>query len=255
MTNSEQVVDALSFLENHPAISKFSGLSLFGNNFFFGISKCCKNNRWEDSRKEVTIYRTDENYLKYKELFDEEETKCKDEIEKKYCSIDIPYQKMYGEPWVFDHLEYWAELTFHVYNGKTFSSNDEYDDKNWLGYCGFNVSSMVSFDDMVVHAAVKVKEIFGDFEYERFPLLTTEEVANHNNEHMFIHISAEEGADAEDLVTMKHNPNYIDVSDGKQNRRWLEWFVKTPYCRKEWGEEFDKFLAGQSQKPCSYEYI
>jgi hypothetical protein len=228
--------DALNFLECHPAL----GGACFDlhSNLWYSVQEVCKRGFCRLHDGEIDIHYTPENYKRYKELFDEE-MKELPEIEKKLARVSIPYETHFGEPWTFDHVEYWGELGFKMFIGNDF--NKYFDRDKWGGYCGIETSGR-SFEELIINVSKKFKEAFGDFSEDDF--LTKKEKDNHKKEWPFVFIPVEDKKHP-GCSEMKHNKKHIDVNSSEINRRWVKWFVKTPYGKKHWKENCEKILAGK----------
>ena len=245
-----EAAEALEKLRNHPAINpEVMGDSLF-DGMWFHMTKCCKRGQAECPVQEVTVYKGDKNWEKYKDIFDKE---YKGEEYDELQSIHIPYEEFYGEPWVFDHVEYWYETTFFVFNGNPY--NDEYMDyKNWARYGGPE-GGADTFEDMLIQCWKEVKAVFGHFDkYKGFE--TEEEKANHEDHNMFVH-EDESSSGSENMITsfpLERDPDYVDVDYGLINLRWLKWFVETDFCKKEWDHSIEEFQTAINKiKECETE--
>ena len=206
-----KAIDALEFLRCHPAFST----DVFGDSLFdgawFWMAKCCKRGRSEDSKRYgVTIHRGDKGWRKYEDRFEEEYKD--DDIPKNKQSIEISYEEWYGEPWVFDHVEYWYETTFFVFEGNPYGGTLEHIDiKKWGRYAGPQGGEK-SFEDMVIDCAKKVKKAFGNFhDYRDFRL--AEEDKNHKAHDCF-HLKEIKKGDSKGNFRMKSNKDYIAIYNG-----------------------------------------
>lgn len=242
-----KAANALVFLKGHPAFcADISGDSLF-EGAWFSMIKCCKNSMSEASKMGVTIFRGDKGWTKYKDRFEEE---YKDELDEEFQSIEIPYEEKYGEPWKFDHMEYWCETSFLVYEGNPYSSiKEHYDIKKWGRYSGPN-SFANTFEDMLIDCAKKVKKCFGSFdEYKDFRL--PEEIRNHKENEVF-HMKPITKGKHKGCSEMIHNKEHVDIYSGLVNLRWLKWFIETDYCKKNWGyhmKDFKKHIKRLDKVP------
>jgi hypothetical protein len=93
---------------------------------------------------------------------------------------------------------------------------------------------------MIIKLGQKFFKYFGKFNEEDF--LTTAEKKNHKKEHLFFTKPAKDGHRGSYLIP---NPKYIRVEDGEINHRWLKWFSKTEYGKKNWGSTIKDILAGK----------
>ena len=142
-------------------------------------------------------------------------------------SIEVPYQEMFGEDWKFDHVEYWGELCFYQFDGKPTI-------KNWMDYkkwqrCSGVEASGRTFEEMVVSITKKFKKTFGNFTGDDF--LTSKEKENHKKEHPF-HRRKIKGRPQ--YTRLIRNKKYKQVNEAEINLRWLKWFLKTDYGKKNW---------------------
>jgi hypothetical protein len=253
MTKTEQLQikarDAINFLEWHPALQTF--ITPLFTSLYFSIQKVCKRGYHESCKRPMQIQIGEKIGMKYKEEFIAKLKELKKEVDEKdyklqsrFVTIWKKYEDVFGEPWKFDHVEYWGELGFYMFHGNTKKKipwNDRY--KNWQGYDGVT-SSGRTFEEMIIKLASKFKKRYGNFDSNDF--LTKEEKANHKKEDLWlppIPCKTHRG-----YSTMKDNPKYINVSDAELNRRWVKWFSTTEYCKKNWGEEVERILSGKEQK-------
>ena len=231
-----KAANALEFLRNHPALNpEVMGDSLF-DGAWFDMARCCKRGLSEGAKRGVNIYRGDKGWERFKKRFDREweedygDRDWKNEEEYKTYRdtqfIDVSYKEKFGEPWRFDHVEYWYELTFFIFEGNPY--NDEYIDfKKWMRYGGPEGGAN-TFEDMIIKAARDAKKAYGNFNiYKDF--ITPEEKKNNEEESMFIR-----DADGRINLNLKRNSNYAPVYNSLINLRWLEWFMETDYCKKNW---------------------
>ena len=246
-----KAVEALEKLREHPAIApEVLGDSLF-DGMWFHMSKCCKNGQAEyPGNQDKVVHKGEKGWEKWKDLFEEE---YKDDPMAEFQCVSVPYEEYYGEPWVFDHVEYWYEIVFFVFTGNPYDVKENYDYKNWGRYGGPEGGAN-SFDEMLIQCWEDVKKVFGDYKWEDFD--TPEEIANHEDHHAFLlnglfGMPAEAEAEAEELpvgsVPLIRDEEYLDVTNAMYNLRWLDWFRKTDYCKKNWcGDSVEEF-----EKACS----
>jgi hypothetical protein len=234
--------DILWFLECHPAMggSVFGGLSLLQ----LQIEKVDERGRIEPFKGLEDVYWTSENYKKFKKEFDKEFQECPPSKlnPKRLISIQVPYEKVWGKKWSFDHIEYWGELNITAFTGKDFETF--HDVKNWQILSGIETSGR-SFEDLIVKIGSEFKEIYGDFTGQDF--LTPKEKKNNKDKKLFLFKKATKNTNPEYLhtSTMVRNPKYIHIEAGELNRRWWRWFSKTPYCKKKWGNTTKKIISGK----------
>ena len=232
--------DMLWFLDCHPALGSpfFDVMSLL----HIDISQVCKNGFIEPMKGKMPLRYTPERYKQYKDEFDKEfkeYTPDELKLQKGLVSIDVPYEKIYGEKWAPDHIEYWGDLTFMVYTGKNFKK--EHDLTKWQRLSGIEASGR-SFEDLIVNIGTKFKKTFGDFNHDK--ILTPHERKNNKGKMPF---RFEKIKGNERCSRMLTNKAYIRVGPGEENRRWLKWFAKTTYCKKNWAETVQAILAGKEK--------
>ena len=226
--------EALEFLREHPALNNDGGDSLF-NGAWFHMELCCKHgqSKWagEDG---ISIYKSNPDWEKYKEYFKEEDRE--DYLPEELQSAKVPYSAIYGEPWAADHMEYWYEICFFVFEGDPYNKTERYDYTKWARYGGPEGGAN-SFEEMLIDAAEKVKEAYGDFNsYDSF--MTPAEIKNHADvEPMFF----EPVEDKPGYKSIIFNDQHVDISQGLTNLRWLKWFVTTDYAKANWGDNLSGF--------------
>lgn len=221
---------ALEFLRNHPALDNEGGDSLF-NGAWFHMELCCKNGKSKFAGEEgVSIWKSNPNWEKYKEYLTEDQ----DDIPEVLRSVNVPYVVVYGEPWVADHMEYWYETCFFVFNGDPYNQNDQYDYKKWDRYGGPEGGAN-SFEEMLIAVADDVKSAFGDFNfYDSF--MTDAESKNHEDvEPMFF----EPVSDKPGYKSITFNDEYVRIGQGLTNLRWLKWFMDTDYAKENWNSQLN----------------
>jgi len=211
------------FLECHPATG-MGATSTFESNFCYSAEPVCKNGYYKPLNGKITLYHNKKNYERYKELFDKE-TEIEPEL-KAFNRIEVPYKDHFGAAWKFDHIEWWGELCFVLFNGKNVTKCHDF--KDWGSYQGVSVTSN-SYEELVIKMAKEFKRIFGNFEEEDF--LTKEEKENHKKEMVFRFADLKNKKGYSEL---KKNKNYIRVTPAEINLRWKKWFLKTDYAKKHW---------------------
>jgi hypothetical protein len=230
---------AFDFLNDHPALNNpSSSVCVFGSSIWFYMARCCKHNLSDGCLYDVNVYRGTKGWEKYKDKFDKTFEKDKD-TPKLLQSIRVPYKEYYGEPWKFDHVEYWYETTFYAFLGNPYNRKEDYASENWGGYCGPEGGAN-TFDEMLIKCAAAVKRKFGNFN-SYYDMHTKEELANHkkNMPMLFKPIKG----DKRGCKLMVDNPKYKNVSQGEINLRWLKWYNQTDSCKKNWPGQFDKLIA------------
>jgi len=232
-----EAANALDFLRCHPAVASDSvGDSMFGG-FWFYMAECCKHGVSKDAAGvTIHVYPDDKDAERFADQFAKEhgeDWRIK-EYEHMY-DIDVPYEEYYGEPWVFDHVEYWYETTFFVFIGNPYDNLAEYDRKNWQGCVGPEGGAN-TWEDMIIDCAKSIKEAFGDFD-NCDSFLTDAEKHNHEKENVCFFVDC--GRDG--LKSMKWNKNYIRIDEGLINLRWLKWFMATDYAKEHWEDNFKEW--------------
>ena len=226
-----KALKALDFLRQHPALYRGElGDSLFEGAWFY-MAKCCKRGLDEHCSKSMSIYRGEKGWKTLKHKF-KKEYKNDSETPKKLQSIYTTYRKFYKEPWVFDHVEYWYETTFFACTCNPYNENACRNFNNWDGFVG-PMGGANTFEDAIIQCAKKVKKIYGDFNINR-DFLTDEEKVNHIEQQMFKN-------EDKSPLSFDRNPEYIYVSDAVINLRWLQWFMTTDYCKKQWDFNMSDF--------------
>jgi hypothetical protein len=234
----DKMNDALVFLDQHPALGGGSVFSL-NSLLWYSAQEICKRGYMRLSDGEIDVHYTPHNYKRYKKLFDEEFKEIEPEL-KTLARISVPYETHFGEPWKFDHVEYWGELSFVMFEGMDFKKY--HDNSRWDHYSGTNTSGR-SFEELIINTAKEFKKIFGDFSCEDF--LTEEEKENHKIEKSIFFVKCR---DNPKLSWMKHNSKYMRVTDAEFNRRWVKWFSKTPYAKKNWSKDCKLILSGKTTR-------
>ena len=229
----QKAVKAINFLNCHPALNP----ELLGNSvcdgFMFSMDECCANGEPKINSRKVNVYKGDKGWEKYKRIFEKE---FKDYPDENFQQISIPYEEKYGKKWEFDHVTYWYDVTFYVYDGNPYSRKEVKDFKKWQSYEGVRGKGN-SFEDIVIDCARKAKKLFGNFNcYNSF--LTEEEKTNHKNNDCFLF---KEIPDDPGCREMLPNSKYADITNGLTNLRWLNWFIKTNEAKKNWNWEIKKW--------------
>lgn len=241
-----KAINSLEFLRNHPAISP----DILGDSHFDGLwfhmAKCCKRGLSEGSKKFTTIYKGDKGWKRFKDRF-EKEYKDDKETTSSLQSVEVTYKEKFGEPWVFDHVEYWYETTFFIFEGNPYADVGEHMDyKNWGRYAGPEGGAN-TYEDMLIRCARNVKRAFGSFDINK-DFYTPEEKKNNKENRSFL-TSQIEGRKG---YSLSSNPNYVSVENGLVNLRWLKWFIETDYCKKNWDcniKDFKKTVAKLDKIP------
>ena len=180
----------------------------------------------------MSVYRGDEGWQNVKFRFDRD---FKDDTEtpKELQSVLATYKEVYQEPWEFDHVEYWYETTFFVFDGNPYSDKESMEYQHWDRYSGTRDGGCLTFEDMMIKVARKVKRHFGSYDKER-DFLTDAEKKNHKEQSMFL-------KNQKGRSIFKRNPEYLRVNNAIINLRWLEWFMTTDYCQKHYDWKMKEF--------------
>jgi len=210
-------------VERHPAKSPFYNAD---GVIEWALTEVCKHGRSDVS--DVLVFYTKSSYRKYKDLFDEEKKECGD-TDWRFIRIYVPYERFFGHPWKFDHVEYWGEIPFSVFTGKI-TKKPSYNFKEWCS-CQLHSCSDRTFEGLCIKLYREFLRRMGRFECDDF--LTKEERENHRTTPIFTKKVERR---------YKSNPTYIHVSDEVYNRRWLKWFLKTPYGKKNWASSFESLI-------------
>lgn len=209
---------AIDFLSEHPAITPvfdmFQALK-------FSINPVCKRGYLENSKSGITIYFSSKYARRFKKEFEEEfKTYTEKELNdsKPLVSIEVPYKKLFGEEWKFDHIEYWAEMTFFKFIGNLYTNQ-----LNWEPFQALKVIRATrTFEEMIIKVERQFKKLYGDFSCEDF--LTKKEVKNHKKE--LAMITVVENKNGIRISKLISNPKYLKVDFGEFNQRWWKWFEK-----------------------------
>jgi hypothetical protein len=215
-------------IDNHPATG--SPIKQFLGSAVIDIMDLCSRGHVRPTDGKIEIRYTPENYVLYSKEFNKEFKEYSEKelkIYRKLTTIWIPYKKLYGEPWKFDHVEYWGELNFTIFRGK--------DPKKWIKtsdwetYDGVYASGK-TFEEMVVKLGKKYFRTFGKFSEKDF--LTEKEKSNHATTKAFLPSPRSRPG----IYVTVRNPKYIEISPAEINLRWATWFANTPYGKKKWPE-------------------
>jgi len=244
MTNLQLQVkakEAFEFINSHPALDNPAGPACFPcNAMWFYMAPCCKRGISDSSKTKISIWRGQKGWEKFKDQFDKEhkdDPTCPKTLQRIY----VPYKDFYGEPWKFDHMEYWYEITFYAFHGDPYldDAKEWADPVKWQGYRGPEGGAN-TFDEMLIDCAKKVKKELGDFN-SYYDMHTQKELKNHRK-HSPFNFKKLKG-NKKGLSTMDRNSDYLSVSPGEINLRWLRWYAKTPMCKKDWGKQFNGLIA------------
>jgi len=235
--------EAIWFLGQHPAIA--SQMNPVFSAIDFQIERVCKRGFEESCKRGIQITIRSKLAKKFKEEFKKKLEKLKQEIDEKeynleshFMSIWKSYKEVFNEQWKFDHVQYYGSVSFFVFHGKNTDLKEEMNLNNWQRYEGMQITKR-TFEEMIIALASQFKKIFGDFTDDDF--ITKKEKENHKKHRSYLHKKIKNSR----FIRLVKNPEYIRVSDAEINRRWLKWFVKTDYAKKNWAETFDEILKGK----------
>lgn len=221
---------AIDFLSNHPAVAP----DITGNSICDGLSfylaPCCKRGKSESCKDSITLYEDDPSANRFKDRFEEE---YKDDPDEEFKQIYVTYEELYGEPWVFDHVEYWYDLVFYVFCGNPYSKREHYDHKKWERY-GFTHGGANTFEDMIIKCADDVKTHLGDFSMYDDTLSSKAEIVCELTEKFMTSVETDDNRYRRCIF----NEDYIYANNGMYNLRWLKWFITTDYAKDTWGVDF-----------------
>jgi hypothetical protein len=222
-----QARDAIDFLSNHPAIPPI--FDLF-QALRFSINPVCKRRYLEDTGYGIKVGITSKYAKRFKEEFAEELNQYTEEelkTQRSLVSIQVSYKELFGEEWKFDHIEYWGEMCFFVFNGEDISGIKQ---ENWETYEAIRrIKPTRTFEEMIVNIAKEFKKIYGNFcEYD---FLTKKEKLNHKKQLPLITVERINSANHK-ISNLVSNPKYIKVTDAEINLRWYKWFKTTEYYKK-----------------------
>lgn len=238
-----EAIKARSFLQSHPAL----GWGMKEEDLFFSTHEVCHRGISQDGP--ITVWNTPANRKKFKKDFDKKYDK--EELDKNpLCSIYKKYKDVYGEEWKMHHIEYWWETSFSVFEGDVGRESNEWMDiQKWQNYV-HKSGGTLTLEEAYINAAKIVKDTLGDFTYNSF--INDIEKENHKKHSHFNFMKTDKKeifnpftGKKESLTTLVTNNKHLKVSNGMQNRRWLEWFIKTPYCKKNWKTSFKKLAKIQ----------
>lgn len=219
-------VKALAFLDSHPAyICGYSESFLQTQNIC--MYAVCKNGIDENSKRCTCVNRGEKGWEKFQKRFEKDES-----------YIYVNYKEKFGYPWKFDSVRYFYEADFFAFVGDPYSFKSYTDLKNYNRYHGFTGNDK-SFEQAIISCKKRTVKLFGNFCHD--DMMTEEEKINHKTEQCFFFNEIKSGKNR-GYSRLVNNPKWIDVSYGLMNLRWLKWFSQTPYCRDNWGKEFDNLV-------------
>ena len=235
-------IEAWEFLSNHPAVNPGIFSNSVCDGLSYGMLAVCKNG-FTDSVAEhgVQVYMDDPIWgEKYRTELEKEWAKydITSDEEKQFTSVDIPYRELFGEPWKFDHVCFWWEMTFFVYEGDPYNLMETLDYKKWNRHAGgmsHRGEHPKSFEEMIIEIAEHVKKEFGSFDlWEDF--YTPQEIVNHELEVPWF--SGEKTT--QNTIPIIFNDKRVDVTHGLINLRWLKWYLENRNENKiinDWGPD------------------
>ena len=226
--------DALNFLEVHPAMNGiFTDVM---SSLWFSIQTVCKRGYCEQARNAVRVYKNSKDAHRFKAEF-EKELKDYNEEELKtqgpFVSIDVSYKKLFGEDWKFDHVEYWGELSFYMFQGKP-TEKKNIDTKNWQTYCGVEAGGR-TFEEMIVNITKKFKQAFGNFARDDF--LTKKEKDNNKGKMPWHFKPYKRKGSTVRYSRMVRNRDYMHINDAELNLRWQKWYKTTKHYKENWAQK------------------
>jgi hypothetical protein len=231
--------EALDFLDCHPATSTGTPFE-FNSLLWYSVQEVCSRGYSMYNKDEtLSIHYNEENYKRYKKEFDRElKHYKKDDITRNLCTVDIPYERHFGEKWKFDHIEWWGEMSFVLFKGKDFINN-YFKVEEWERYQGIECSGK-SFEQLIINTANKFKEAFGDVSEDAF--LSKEEKQNHKKFRPFYFVKLKDKK-YKGCSEMKTNEKYMHINSAMLNLRWKEVFLNSDYCKKNY-----KWLIDENKK-------
>ena len=225
---------AMEFLQYHPAF--VNPMATFFVDSGVTIVPSCKRGLAECYKHACVMERGDKGWKKFENRFKKEDKEYEEEV----SDIYVTYKEKYGEPWVFDHVSYVCEVDFFAFTGDPYMTKDVNDCKKYDRHHGWYETAN-TFEDMLINCAKATRKLYGNFSVSRPDFLTEEEIDNHKHEDYFTFDLFRSGKNKE-INFAEVNPNYMDVSDGLMNLRWLKWFSLTEYCKEEFEGTFDSLV-------------
>lgn len=226
-----KAASALEFLNNHPALTCMHFGGLF-DNLWFSMVPCCKRgySKCEPKEESLHVYRDDPEWNQFAEKFPDRIELFEEGKESKFDQIYLTYEEKFGEPWVFDHIGYWYELSIIVFDGDL-NKPDLYP-HNWRKFGTDIEDGAASFEEMLIDIATKVAYCFGDYVLGDNRLLTSEEIQNHDEHEKYL------TGVTDPLI--QPNPKYIHIDDNVINRRWLKWYITTEHFKTHHMDELEQ---------------
>jgi len=225
----KEAIKAKMFLVDHPAIKKDNDV------IYWSIQEVCKRGITELGP--IAVWNTSANRKKFPKEFSKYPKKDK------YLCIYKPYKEVYGEEWKFDHVEFWWETSISIFMGSVEANNNEWADYTKWEHYAHGEGGALTIEQCLIDAAKFTKETLGDFGFYSF--ITKAEEENNRKHPPFV--LDNNGTKKEIInpftgkvvktVSMINNDKHISINSGMRNRRWLKWFMNTPYYKKHWGGE------------------
>lgn len=202
---SLEFYDAYNFIDSHPA---------FIGDIYRGVSslevlvfKCCKNDQVEHSP--VYIYKDSDRYEEFLGKGNVERFESEDKSGTPDC-IWVHYEDYFNEEWEFDHIDVVLEGGAHYYDINAVSP------WNWQRLLDRKItSSATTYQEAIISFAKKVKERYGDYDYNN---VCPRWIYDHNKDNPSF--------DIENLSSMfedgrlVRDPNYIPITEQEENALW-----------------------------------
>lgn len=206
----------------------------------YSLQEVCKMGYSETAKEGISVACTPKNiakYPQYRKEFEAELAEYKKEDPFKHLArIEIPYKDVFGEPWKFDHVEYWGEICFVLYRDSDLS---KYINRlSWeICYC-FGASGR-SYEEMMIRLIRGFKKKLGECRDSNF---YTEREKKYEQVRRGMDIKERIKRINRSRNTMPHrNPAVI-------NRRWMAEFLKTAYCQQTWIDTVKELLNKKVMK-------
>lgn len=195
----------------------------------------CKNGEIKDtyvkgSNPDIMLYRSHDRFQEFFEKCDNTDDNYVDND-----SIYVPYKKLYGCAWKYDHSMFTGEYCIYKFmpdraGDREFKYMPAYCYERYSGGAGEDET----YEGMILDIAGDVLDKYGDFSFDDF--LTDAEKKNHADNDMFFMIP-EEHENFGMCCRMEDNKNYIHVPGHVINSRWWDWYRKTDHYDEHWKGE------------------
>jgi hypothetical protein len=230
----KKFLKAQNLLNEHPALNPAGSDSFFSGNLTWWVNQMCENNEIRDNyviSKNPLIW-IDENDKRFDLFFDEFHVDHDDD------HLYVPYRKIYGYNWIYDHCEYVGEYCMFKYCPELNVKGSKFDKKYPSIQC-YNPyqgggGHGATFEEMVIDIAADVVKKFGPYSFDEF--LTTDEDINHENNSPFNRIPVIDEKFGE-CMSLEANDKYITVPECELNLRWWDWYRTTKHYAKSWEGE------------------